>query len=135
LQADLAKLKPAPQTTPQNAMPNNAPNNQSNKEAAASKTVDLTQPLNVGSLKSLAVRLAVPIYPAIERQRNVEGLVVVEVTLDEKGEVISAKATSGPKSLRVYSEDAAKKSKFKPATFDNKPVKAIGFINYNFKVS
>ena len=133
LQTDLAKLKPP---TPNPAtVASSAANQPKKEESAATTPADPSQPYNIGSLKSLAVRLAVPTYPAVERQRNVEGLVVVEVVLDEKGDVVSAKATSGPRSLRSYSEDAARKSKFKPATVDNKPVKSIGFINYNFKAN
>ncbi len=129
LQADLARLKPPATTTASNAAANNAPTVETKKETP----VDPSQPFNIGSLKSYAVKLAMPTYPAIERQRNVEGLVVVEVVLNEEGEVIAAKATSGPKSLRIHSEEAARRSRFNPVTVDNKAVKAVGFINYNFK--
>ena len=63
-----------------------------------------------------------PVYPAIERQRNTEGLVTVEITLNEEGKVTSAKATSGPKSLRQSAEDAVRRSKFKPVVVGDKVV-------------
>lgn len=91
--------------------------------------------VEVGSLKEVAVKLAVPLYPSYERQRRTEGVVTVIVTLDENGKVIKAEATSGPKTLRQFAEDAAKKSKFNPAKVNEKPVKARGYVAYNFKAS
>jgi hypothetical protein len=36
--------------------------------------------------------------------------------------------------LRNSAEEAAKKSKFKPATFNNRPIKSKGQIIYNFSL-
>ena len=63
---------------------------------------------------------------------NIKGKVTVQVTLDEEGKVISAKATNGHSLLRAVSEEAVRNSKFKPALVGNRPVKATGFITYNF---
>jgi TonB family protein len=93
---------------------------------AAPKSVDL------GQLNSLALKLAMPVYPEIAQKLNAQGKVTVQITLDEEGKVISAKATSGSSLLRSTSEDAARKSKFKPTVIGNQPVKATGFITYNF---
>ena len=103
--------------------------------ASASAPPSAQQIVNVGPLNSLAVKLAMPVYTAFERQRNIAGLVTVQVTLDEKGKVISAKATAGHPMLRLASEEAARNSKFKPHLVKNQAVKATGFINYNFKAS
>lgn len=91
--------------------------------------------VDVGSLKDTATKLSVPIYPQYERMRRNEGIVMVVITLDEEGKVIEAHATSGPKSLRQFAEDAAKKSKFNPAKVNEKPVKSRGYVAYNFKAS
>ena len=61
---------------------------------------------------------------AIVRGERGEGVVTVQVTLDETGKVIEATATSGPKSLRQFAEDAIKKSKFNPAKVNDQPVKS-----------
>lgn len=126
--------------------PNPTPASQTTKEAVkestqteqnqqvSSQQPNPAEPLNVGSLKELAVKLNVPVYPAIERQRRIEGLVMVEVTIDEEGKVVSAKATSGPRGLRQTSEDAARRSKFKPYTVNGQPVKVTGFMTYNFNL-
>lgn len=91
--------------------------------------------VDVGSLKEMAIKLAVPLYPSYERMRRTEGVVTVQVTLDENGKVIEATATSGPKTLRQFAEDAIKKSKFNPAKVNDQPVKSRGYVAYNFKVS
>ena len=93
---------------------------------AAPKSVDL------GQLNSLAIKLAVPVYPEIAQKLNAQGKVTVQITLDEEGKVISAKASNGSSLLRSASEDAARKSKFKPTLVGNRAVKATGFITYNF---
>ncbi|HEY8561074.1 MAG TPA: TonB family protein [Pyrinomonadaceae bacterium] len=131
LQAALPK--PAPTNTTAAAVEKKAPetpNNQTTTSAAANSN----EPANFGALNRFAAKLAIPIYPMMERQRNTEGLVTVEVTLDETGKVVSAKATSGPRGLRPAAEDAVRKSKFNPVKVGSENVKAAGFINFNFKL-
>lgn len=103
-----------------------------NTPATTAATGDIN---NFGALNRFATRLAIPTYPAMERQRNIEGLVTVEITLDEEGKVVTAKGISGPRGLRAAAEDAVRKSKFKPVVVGDKPVKANGFINFNFKAN
>ncbi len=79
-----------------------------------------------------AVRMVTPVYSVIAQRSLVEGKVVVDIVLDEEGEVVSAKTSSGHQMLRSSAEDAAKRSKFKPALFNNKPIKAKAQIVYNF---
>ncbi len=93
---------------------------------AAPKTVEL------GSLIERAVKMVTPSYPVTARQLNINGQVTVQLTLDEQGNVTSAKAVSGPQFLRNTSEEAARNSKFKPAIANNEAIKATGFIVYNF---
>jgi len=81
-----------------------------------------------------AVRMVTPVYSVIAKRSSVEGKVIVDVELDENGEVMTAKAASGPQMLRNSAEDAAKRSKFKPALYNNKPIKAKGQIVYNFSL-
>jgi TonB family protein len=70
----------------------------------------------------------------LDKQRNLQGVVTVEISLDEKGDVIEAKGSTGPKTLRAAAEDAARRTKFKPALLEGRPIKSSGFINYNFVV-
>lgn len=89
--------------------------------------------ISLGALTAAnAVRMVTPQYSEIARKSGIEGKVVVEISLDVDGNVTSAKAVSGPAFLRQSAEDAAKRSKFKPATFNGQPIKATGSITYNF---
>lgn len=89
--------------------------------------------VDLGSLSTAnAVDMVTPIYTAIARKSNAVGKVVVQVELDTEGNIVSAKAISGNQLLRRSAEDAAKRSKFKPATFNGEPIKGTGTITYNF---
>lgn len=101
----------------------------------ASKPLNPSPPVELGALIDRAVRMVKPIYPSNAQRFNVEGQVVVQVTLDEEGNVTDARATSGAQLLRAACEDAARRSKFKPAMVGNQPAKATGFISYNFKAN
>lgn len=133
LQAALPKPVPNKPTTTA-VVQNKEPVPQPKETTTPAQVSSSNEPVNFGALNRFSSRLALPIYPSIERQRNTEGLVTVEITLDEVGKIISAKATSGPKGLRQAAEDAVRKSKFNPVVVDNKAVKATGFINFNFKL-
>jgi TonB family protein len=142
LQAVLPKTTPAttPTTVQKTPVQNTETVSQTKdpqpKETTTPATVTTTTEItNFGALNRFATRLAIPTYPAMERQRNIEGLVTVEISLDEEGKVVSAKGISGPRGLRSAAEDAVRKSKFKPVVVSDKPVKANGFINFNFKAN
>lgn len=91
--------------------------------------------MNLGSLSAAnATKMVTPIYASIAQRTNIEGRVTVDVEIDEQGNVVSAKAISGHQLLRGSAEDAAKRSKFKPAMFGSQAVKAIGSITYNFSL-
>lgn len=125
LQSEQEKLSPKPPTTEAVA--------ETKKEPVPVAEKTLPKTVNVGSLNSLAVKLEIPAFPAIERQRQNFGLVTVQISLDNTGKVVSAKASDGPAGLRNSAETAARRSKFKPAMFDGQPVTTNGFITYNFK--
>ncbi len=61
-------------------------------------------------------------------------MVMVEVTISEKGDVVSARAMSGPSLLRDAAVSAARRWKFKPSTRDGKPVSSVSTISFNFKL-
>lgn len=97
--------------------------------------VKVPESINLGNLSSAnAIKLVTPIYSPIAQRSNVEGRVTVDVELDDKGNVVAAKAASGHQLLRSSAEDAARKSKFRPALFQNQPIKATGSITYNFSL-
>jgi TonB family protein len=75
-----------------------------------------------------------PNYPALARAAHVTGEVVVMLVIDEQGKVIAAQVASGHPLLRTASLKAAKESTFTPTLLDQKPVKVLGQITYNFRI-
>lgn len=84
-----------------------------------------------GIINEKAISLPVPDYPKEAENACADGKVEVEVLMNEKAEVISAKAISGNELLRESAVEAAKKAKFRPAMVAM-PVKVRGIIVYNF---
>jgi TonB family protein len=85
-----------------------------------------------GVLNGKAIKKPQPDYPATAKAERAQGVVVVQVVVDENGNVISAVAVSGHPLLQVESVQAAKMAKFTPTTLCGKPVKVSGVITYNF---
>lgn len=65
--------------------------------------------------------------------KPITGVVDVQVVIDEKGNVIKAKAIRGPRSLRAIAEKAARGAKFSPTVLSGTPVKTTGIMKYTFK--
>lgn len=96
---------------------------------------DGTLPGNVvsgGFLNGKAVSLPKPAYSSFAKGARASGTVVVQVTIDEKGNVTSAKAVTGHPLLHKDAEDAALRAKFSPTSICGLPVKVTGTISYNF---
>lgn len=89
-------------------------------------------PVNVGNMNSRAISLTKPAYPAAARVIRAGGQVPVQVTVDETGKVISAKATGGHPLLRQAAENAARSSRFNPVRVSGQAVKSVGTVVYNF---
>ena len=104
------------------------------KPEIVSDTAKSTSPLEVGSLIAYATKQSAPIYPSAARSMRTSGVVKVEVTVNETGDVAEVQKTSGPSLLQTAAKDAVRKWKFKPFVRDGQPVKATGFVNFNFSL-
>jgi len=89
-------------------------------------------PISGGVLNGKAISLPKPAYPPIARQAHASGTVVVQVTIDENGNVISAHAVSGHPLLQAVAVAAARGARFSPTKLSGQPVKVTGVITYNF---
>ncbi len=87
----------------------------------------------LSSLDGNARRRIEPRYPVAARAAHISGAVVVEVTVDVEGDVISARAVSGHPLLRGAALDAAWDWKFMPIVVQGRPIRVIGSITFNFK--
>ncbi|MDT7781563.1 MAG: periplasmic protein TonB [Acidobacteriota bacterium] len=85
-----------------------------------------------GVLNGKAIKKPPPFYPQEAKTLLEQGQVTVHVVVDEKGNVLSAQAVSGPQSLRRAGESAAHSAKFSPTYLCGRPVKVSGIITYNF---
>lgn len=93
------------------------------------------RPVSIGVANGRATYLPKPAYPPPALAVRAEGEVTVQVTIDEAGKVISAKAVSGHPLLKGVSEKAAWNARFTPTLLSNVPVKVTGIIVYKFSRS
>lgn len=85
-----------------------------------------------GVLQGSATRRIEPAYPPLAKAARVSGAVVVEVTVDEEGNVMSVRAISGHPLLKDAAVDAARGWTFSRTLLQGVPVKVIGTITFNF---
>jgi len=90
------------------------------------------RPISGGVLNGKAIVLPKPDYPADAKSAGAAGSVAVQVTIDEMGSVIEAKAVSGHPLLQQPSVNAALQARFSPTSLMGEPVKVTGVIVYNF---
>jgi TonB family protein len=76
-------------------------------------------------MNDLALDLPEPVYPPSARAVKANGEVRVRIDVDQKGNVLSAKAINGHPLLRASAEQAARQAKFKPRAM-------TGIIIFNF---
>ena len=86
----------------------------------------------VDSEPSVASEVKVP-YPEEARRAGVEGTVVLSITVDDRGKVVSARIVSGPGyGLDEAARDAIRQFKFKPAIKNGEAVSTELKYSYTF---
>ena len=108
--------------------------NKTETQSSADNSAKKAEPLQVGSLVEYATQKTNPVYPPAAKNIRMSGIVKVELVVDEKGQVAKVQKTSGPSILQRAALDAIRKWKFKPFVRDGQPIKATGFINFNFSL-
>jgi protein TonB len=88
--------------------------------------------LSKGVITGLALSKPNPPYPPLALRARAQGVVSVQILVDESGKVISARAVSGHPLLRQASEQAAMRTRFSPTKLSGVPVKVTGTITFNF---
>jgi Ca-activated chloride channel family protein len=125
-----AAAQPAPAPTPTPA-PAASPT-PSEPTRPAGEVSKPTTPISGGVLNSKAVSLPRPDYPAAAKSVGAQGRVVVELTIDERGKVIKARAVSGHPLLQKAAVAAALQARFSPTMLSGEPVSITGTISYTF---
>jgi TonB family protein len=85
-----------------------------------------------GVITSQALSLPKPVYSVLAKQLKIQGVVSVQVLIDESGKVVSAKAVAGSPFLTAEAQKAALQARFSPTLLGDQPVKVSGVITYNF---
>ncbi len=102
----------------------------------AEKLLERIDPSGVASvnksLNSQEIIKPEPIYPLNAKSSRVTGTVIVQITVDEKGNVTSARAVSGHPLLQQAAVDAAYKAKLKTTVINSKTQQTTGVLTYTF---
>lgn len=96
-----------------------------------SKPVRMTSSVLTGK----AISKPAPVYPPIAKAAGVQGVVSVQVLIDEQGRVLDAKVTDGHPLLRQAAVQNAYKWKFTPTVLNGEPVKVMGVVMFNFTLN
>ncbi len=75
-----------------------------------------------------------PEYPAMARQMHLAGRVIVDIYIDENGNVENAKPVNGNALLSSAAVNAVKKWRFSPIAPGGTPRKAVASIAFDFKL-
>jgi protein TonB len=120
------------QNKPQTETPAKQEETKTETVAQTETDTNNTSPMTVGSLIEFATKRVNPVYPPQARTMRMTGVVKVEVTIDENGNVTEVQNTNGPSLLQRSAVDAVRKWQFKPFMRNGQPTKATGFVNFNF---
>jgi protein TonB len=89
----------------------------------------------VGMTRPETVHQVQPKYTELARRTGVQGTVIVEAIIDEKGYVTNVRVLRGlPMGLDRAAVDAIRQWRFKPATLNSKPVKVFYTLTVNFTI-
>lgn len=125
----------APPPTLTRAEPNTKTTAESEPASKPTPTTSAPKaPISGGVLNGKAISLPIPVYPEAARSARAYGVVSVEVTIDEQGRVIAARAVSGQSILYGSAVAAARRARFAPTKLSGQPVKVTGVINYRFNL-
>jgi len=121
-----AQAVPAPPAPVQSAAPVRKP-------AYTTQTEITRVQISGEELEGYVIHKAPAMYPALARQARIEGLVVLSIVVDEKGNVQDVRAISGPALLARSAEDALRHWRFKPIIVDGRPTQVESKLSMNFQ--
>jgi protein TonB len=82
-----------------------------------------------------ALKTVQPVYPEVAKQAGVTGTVVLEVTINEAGDVSNIIVVSGHQLLRDAAAEAAKQWKFSPSYLNGDPISVVANLSFNFALA
>lgn len=92
-------------------------------------------PVDLGELAGRAIDLMKPEYTEEARRARTQGTVRLALELDEQGKVVSvSRIVVLENGLTEKAIEAARRSTFRPAMRNGKPVRGKGILSFNFKL-
>ena len=122
--------KPAPAVAAMNAAP------------ASISTQTLSAPgepmrvhVSAATLDEYITRKVPPMYPLIAKTARVEGMVVLNIVINKKGELADVKVVSGPAMLARGALDAVRQWRFKPYIVDGNAIEIESQVAMSFRLA
>jgi protein TonB len=81
------------------------------------------------------VRDAAPVYPEFARRASLQGIVIVECVIDERGQVQDAKVVKGLPLLDDAALDAVRQWRYAPSLLDGVPVPVLMTVTVTFQLA
>ena len=89
-----------------------------------------------GKIKTpVKLKDVMPIYPAVARAAKISGLVIIEATINQKGEVEDAKVLRSVPMLDAAALEAVKGWKYAPSTLNGDPTAVLMTVTVNFALN
>ena len=82
----------------------------------------------------LVYRVA-PTYPPLARQTHTQGVVIIDAVVDEQGNVVEARVTSGAPLLMQAALDAVRKWRYEPTYLNDEPVPVQLNVTVTFELN
>jgi protein TonB len=94
------------------------------------------EPLRVGGnvQESRLIRKVEPVYPELAKRARVSGIVMLEVNVDEEGNVANVRVIRGHPLLDQAAIDAVKQWKYSPTLLNGEPVPVIATVTVIFNL-
>lgn len=94
-------------------------------------------PMRVGGRISEPRKLADarPTYPEVARRARIEGVVILEITVDRQGNVRNVDVLRGlPMGLTEAAVDAVRQWRYEPTLLDGRPIEVLIVVTVNFRL-
>jgi len=92
-----------------------------------------SKPLRVGGVTAPAKLVDVkPRYPALARQAHIEGVVILDLTIDESGRVENVEILRSVKVFDAAAVDAVRRWRFEPALLNGRPTPIVMTVTVSF---
>ncbi len=91
-------------------------------------------PVRVGGTVKAPVKIkdVAPVYPDLARQARLQGMVLIEATIDRDGSVVDTKVLRPVPLLESAAVEAVKQWKYEPTLLDGEPVPVLMVVTVSF---